>query len=173
MFFPSMPPVGQNLMSGSGAATDFSHAMPPEASAGKNFSTLKPCAESAIASDTVAQPDNTGTDASASAAASSGGVPGLTRYFAPAEMAATMSGKRVTVPTPTTQSGTSPAIALMASSATLVRSVTSITGKPPATSARASGAASAVRSMVSTGMTGVWAMGGVGSRGNSFSVIVR
>ena len=27
MFFPSMPPVGQNLMSGSGAATDFSHAV--------------------------------------------------------------------------------------------------------------------------------------------------
>ena len=78
-------------MSGSGAATDFSHAMPPEASAGKNFSTLKPRAASAIASETVAQPGSTGTAASASAAASSGGVPGLTRYFAPAAMAAAMS----------------------------------------------------------------------------------
>ena len=65
--------------------------MPPEASAGKNFSTLKPRAASAIASDTVAQPGSTGTDASASAAASSGGVPGLTRYFAPAAIAAAMS----------------------------------------------------------------------------------
>src|SRR5262245_16392482 len=67
MFFPSMPPVGQNLISGSGAATDLSHAVPPEASAGKNFSTLKPRADSAIASETVAQPGSTGTDASASA----------------------------------------------------------------------------------------------------------
>src|SRR5688572_19640163 len=128
MFLESIPPVGQNFRSGSGAATDFSHATPPEASAGKNFSTLKPQPFSAIASETVAHPGNTGTLVSASAAASSGGVPGLTRYFAPAEIAAAISGTRVTVPTPTMQSGTSPAIALMASSAALVRSVTSMTG---------------------------------------------
>src|SRR3954465_7978424 len=106
-----MPPVGQNLISGSGAATDFSHAVPPDASAGKNFSTLKPRAASAIASDTVAQPGSTGTEASASAAASSAGVPGLTRYFAPAAIAADTSAVFVTVPTPTIQSGTSDAIA--------------------------------------------------------------
>src|SRR3954447_1679174 len=164
MFFPPMPPVGQNLMSGSGAATDFSHAVPPDASAGKNFSTLKPRAASAIASETVAQPGSTGTDASASADASSGGVPGLTRYFAPAVIAAAMSGGRVTVPTPTMQSGTSPAIRLMASRAALVRSVTSITGSPPATSARVSGTASATRSIVSTGMTGTFVTSDVGSR---------
>src|SRR5436305_15306813 len=117
MFFPSIPPVGQNLMSGKGAATDFSQATPPDASAGKNFSTLKPRPLSAIASDTVAQPGSTGTDASASAAASSAGVPGLTRYFAPAAMAATMSDTRVTVPTPMTQSGTCAAMARHASSA--------------------------------------------------------
>src|SRR5437868_14527724 len=117
MFFPSIPPVGQNLMSGKGAATDFSQATPPDASAGKNFSTLKPRPLSAIASDTVAHPGSTGTDASASAAASSGGVPGLTRYLAPAETAAAISSTRVTVPTPTMQSGTSPAIARIASSA--------------------------------------------------------
>src|SRR5262249_52449877 len=76
MFFPSMPPVGQNLMSCNGAATDLSQAVPPEASAGKNFSTGKPRAASAIASETVAQPGSTGTGASASAAASSPGVPG-------------------------------------------------------------------------------------------------
>src|SRR5882762_8766754 len=100
--FPaSMPPVGQNFASGKGAATDLSHAVPPEASAGKNFSTLKPRAISAIASDTVAQPGSTGIDAWPSAAASSAGVPGLTRYFAPAATAGAMSEGRVTVPTPT------------------------------------------------------------------------
>src|SRR6185369_9639408 len=128
MFLPSMPPVGQNLRSGSGAATDLSHAVPPDASAGKNFSTGNPRAASVIASDTVAQPGSAGTGASAKASASSDGVPGLTRYFAPAETAAAMSGVRVTVPTPTTQSGTSRAIARIASSAVRVRKVTSITG---------------------------------------------
>src|SRR5689334_24070377 len=120
-----MPPVGQNLASASGALTDLSQATPPDASAGKNFSTLKPRADSAIASDTVAQPGSTGTAASASAAARSAGVPGLTRYFAPAATDAAMSATRMTVPAPTTQSGTSAAIARMASIATFVRSVTS------------------------------------------------
>src|SRR5438270_7870286 len=98
MFFESIPPVGQNFRSGSGAATDLSQAIPPDASAGKNFSTLNLRAESAIASETVAQPGRTGTEASASAAARSEGVPGLTRYFAPAAIAIAISGTRVTVP---------------------------------------------------------------------------
>src|ERR1044072_1707163 len=106
-----MPPVGQNFASGNGAATDLSHAVPPEASAGKNFRTLNPRAESAIASETVAQPGSAGTEASASTAVSSGGVPGLTRYVAPAATANTMSDGRVMVPAPTSQSGTSAAIA--------------------------------------------------------------
>src|SRR6188472_4764921 len=112
-----MPPVGQNFASGSGAATDLSHAVPPDASAGKNLRTLKPSAESVIASETVAQPGSTGTEASASAAASSDGVPGLTRYLAPAAIASAISDGRVIVPAPTTQSGTSAAIALIASTA--------------------------------------------------------
>src|SRR5437763_15046355 len=99
MFLESIPPVGQNFKSGSGAATDFSHATPPDASAGKNFKTLNPRAASAIASDTVAQPGSAGMAASANAAASSAGVPGLTRYFAPAPSAAAISDARVTVPT--------------------------------------------------------------------------
>ena len=57
--------------------------MPPLLDAGKNFSTRKPCAESAMASDGVAQPGTTGTGALAKAAASSGGVPGVTRNCAP------------------------------------------------------------------------------------------
>ena len=54
---------------------------------------------------------------------------------------------------PTMASGTSAIMALAASTATGVRSVTSSTRTPPATSARASGTASSSRSMVSTGMT--------------------
>src|SRR4051812_16939022 len=173
MFFTSIPPVGQNFRSGTGAAMDFSQATPPDASAGKNLRTLKSRAASAIASLTVAQPGSAGTDASTSAAASSSGVPGLTRYFAPAAMATAISERRVTVPTPTMQSGTCSAIALTAPSAALVRSVTSMTGSPPATRARASGTASAARSIVRTGITGVFETSGVGSRGKSFSVIVR
>src|SRR5215831_11009236 len=114
-FFASMPPVGQNFASGSGAATDLSHAVPPDASAGKNFSTLKPRPMSVIASVTVAQPGSTGTEASAIAAATSACF--------------------TTVPTPTTQAGTSAEIAFTASIAALVRSVTSITCSLPATSA--------------------------------------
>src|SRR5437588_1661178 len=129
----SMPPVGQNLIPGSGAATALSQAIPPDCSAGKNLSTVKPRSMSAIASLTVAQPGTTGTGAPASATASAGGVPGLTRYLAPALSAAGISALRVTVPTPTTQSGTSPAIACTASSAARVRKLTSITGRPPAT----------------------------------------
>src|ERR1043166_6737406 len=101
----SMPPVGQNLIPGSGAATALSQAMPPDCSAGKNLSAVKPRSISAIASLTVAQPGTTGTGASASAVASADGVPGLTRYLAPALSAAGMSAVRVTVPTPTTHSG--------------------------------------------------------------------
>src|SRR5215467_14203006 len=70
----SMPPVGQNLIPGNGAATALSQATPPDCSAGKNLSTVKPRSISAIASLTVAQPGTTGTGASASAAASVHGV---------------------------------------------------------------------------------------------------
>src|SRR6202171_2728453 len=109
-----MPPVGQNLSSGQGAATDLSQAMPPDGSAGKNFSTRKPSAASASASDTLAQPGSAGTGAAASDAASSGVVPGLTRYLAPAASAAATSALLSTVPAPTTHSGTCAAIASMA-----------------------------------------------------------
>src|SRR5262249_6074406 len=111
----------------------------------------------AIASLTVAQPGSAGTGADASASASASDVPGLTRKLAPAATAACTSSAVNTVPTPTTASATSLMIAFMDSSAACVRSVTSITLSPPATSARASGTASATCSIVSTGMTGAWA----------------
>src|SRR6266567_3780742 len=133
-----MPPVGQNLSCGQGAATDFSQAIPPDGSAGKNLRTRKPSAESASASDTLAQP--------ASAAAT--------------------SASPSTVPAPTPHSGTCAAIARMASSAARVRSVTSMTFSPPAASERASGTACSTRSMVSTGTTGVPERSGMGSGGD-------
>src|SRR6202162_1829073 len=127
-----MPPVGQNLSSGQGAATDFSQATPPDGSAGKNLSTRKPSAESVSASDTLAQPGSAGTGAAASAAASFAEVPGLTRYFAPAARADATSASPSTVPAPTTHSGTCAAIAAMASRAERVGSDTSLAIKPPA-----------------------------------------
>src|SRR5947208_9476871 len=161
-----MPPVGQNLSCGQGAATDFSQAIPPDGSAGKNLRTRKPSAESASASDTLAQPGSAGTGAAASAAASVAVVPGLTRYLAPTASAAATSASPSTVPAPTPHSGTCAAIAAMASSATRVRSVTSTTFSPPATSARASGTTCSTRSIVSTGTTGVPERSGMGSGGD-------
>src|ERR1700736_3698042 len=155
-----MPPVGQNLSAAQGAATDFSHATPPDGSAGKNFSTRKPSAASASASDTLAQPGSAGTGAAASDATSSGVVPGLTRYLAPAASAAATSALLSTVPAPTTHSGTCAAIASMAPRAACVRSVTSMTWSPPA-----SGTACSTRSMVSTGTTGVPENSGMGFGG--------
>src|SRR3954447_4388553 len=58
------------------------------------------------------------------------------------------------VPAPTTASGTSAAMALIADGDAAVRSVTSIAGRPPAARARASGTAVSTSSMVRTGTTG-------------------
>ena len=77
-------------------------------------------------------------------------------------MACVTSSGLITVPMPTMMSGTSAMIARAASSAAGVRSVISITFRPPASSARASGTASAARSIVTTGMTGT-VISGVGS----------
>src|SRR5262245_22777383 len=167
-----MPPVGQNRISGSGAATALSQRAPPDGSAGKQSSTAKPRPASVIASDTVAQPGSTGTAVSASASTSAGGVPGLTRNWAPASQARATSTGSVNVPTPAITSGTSAMMMRNASSAASVRNVTSITGKPPAASARASGTASATRSMVSTGMTGT-VSSGVGSAGRITDIWAR
>ncbi len=74
--------------------------------------------------------------------------------FAPAACAARASAALRTVPAPTTASGTARAMASMAGSPAAVRSVTSSTRTPPATSALAIGTASSRRSMTMTGMTG-------------------
>ena len=110
-----------------------------------------------MASEAVAQPAITGIGASVKAEASSGVVPGLTRKVAPAAIVASICARLVTVPAPAMAPSTSAAISRSASSATGVRSVTSISGRPPSTSARASGTASSRRSMTTTGTTGALA----------------
>ena len=81
-------------------------------------------------------------------------APGETAKRAPACSAAAKSAGVITVPAPTCAPSTSAAIARIASSATGVRSVTSIARTPPATSARAIGTASASRSITTTATTG-------------------
>ena len=107
-----------------------------------------------MASLAVAQPGNTGTGEAASAAARRGGVPGLTMKLAPASSAACNEASSITVPAPVTAPGTSRLMAAMAASAPGVRSVTSMAGRPPATSARACATPSAASRTVSTGITG-------------------
>src|SRR5690625_1178998 len=149
-----MPPVGQKRTWGNGEASDFRYAMPPDASAGKNFISVMPVSSTVITSETVAVPGRQGSPVCDIAANSDGVAPGDTRKLAPASAAFAAWSGVVIVPAPTTMSGTSSAIARIASTATGVRSVSSIAGSPPATSALASGTASATRSMTTTGMTG-------------------
>ena len=79
-----MPPVGQKRAAGSGEASDFRYAAPPEASAGKNFISEKPASSTAIASETVAVPGRNGTPDHCISRSSPGVVPGETRNCAPA-----------------------------------------------------------------------------------------
>jgi hypothetical protein len=81
-------------------------------------------------------------------------APGETANFAPAATDLSNCASVSTVPTPTTASGTSSAMARIACSPAPVRNVTSITGSPPFTKARASGTACFTSSTTITGMTG-------------------
>ena len=148
-----MPPVGQTLTFGNGPAKARSALIPPACSAGKNLTTSKPCASACMSSDAVAIPGANGSRLAATAFSSSGVAPGLMPNLAPSASARARSPALRMVPIPTTASGTSAMMALAASAATGVRSVTSSVRTPPATSALASGTASSTRSMVSTGIT--------------------
>ena len=148
-----MPPVGHTLILGNGPASARSALIPPACSAGKNLTISKPAASACISSDAVAIPGANGRPLAAAAFRSSGVAPGLMPNLAPSATARARSSAFKIVPMPTMASGTSAIMALAASTATGVRSVTSSTRTPPATSARASGTASSTRSMVSTGMT--------------------
>ena len=148
-----IPPVGHTRILGNGPASARSALIPPDCSAGKNFTRSKPAASACINSEAVAIPGANGRSLSAAAFSRSGVAPGLMPNLAPSDRARARSSAFRIVPMPTTASGTSAIMALAASTATGVRSVTSRTRTPPATSARASGTASSSRSIVSTGIT--------------------
>ena len=99
-------------------------------------------------------PGSSGTSLSRAAAKTSLVAPGLTMNFEPALAACSNCAALRIVPAPTTASGTSAAARRIASSASGVRMVISITGRPPRASARASGTALLASSIFSTGMTG-------------------
>src|SRR3954447_17584238 len=149
-----MPPVGQKRAVGTTVVSEERYAVPPDASAGKNFICVTPYSSTASASDTVAVPGRNGSPVSSMASISRGVAPGETRNAAPASRAALARSGEVTVPAPSVISGTSSAIARMASSATGVRRVSSMTGRPPATSAFATGTAWSSDSRTTTGTTG-------------------
>src|SRR6476659_7577827 len=169
-----IPPVGQNRAAGTGEAFDFRIGAPPEASAGKNFISVKPASRTDSTSDTVAVPGRNGSPVPAIAASRAGVVPGETRNCAPASAASLAWPGVSTVPAPTRISGTSSAIARIASSATGVRSVSSMTGRPPATRARATGTAWARSSTTTTGTTGTRSRRpGVASDGDNGDLLRR
>jgi hypothetical protein len=148
-----MPPVGQKRTPPNTALNDFSAGSPPDAVAGKNFIRVMPKSSARMMSPALATPGSSGTPDPAAASPTAAVRPGLTTNCDPASSAESNWRGLSTVPAPTIAPST-PLIARMASSAAGVRSVTSRTLRPPATSARATGTASSTRSMTSTGMTG-------------------
>src|SRR3984893_7273484 len=86
----SIPPVGQKIKSGKGAAREARYLAPPAGSAGKNLIALKPRSRSAKASDAVAAPGRKGTGDRTASSRRRGLIPGLTRNPAPAPVAATI-----------------------------------------------------------------------------------
>ena len=146
-----MPPVGTNFTEPNGAARASSMAVPPAAPAGKNFSTSRPRARPLATPSGLTTPGSTGTPRSWQQATTPSTKHGLTMNFAPAPMARAAWSAESTVPAPTSSSGSSSAMARMASSAAAVRKVTSATGMPPLTRARPSPTALAADSSLITG----------------------
>ena len=155
-------------MWGNGSATAFEPAHAAERCDGENFSTGKPSDRRASSPPTrwrsraAQEPEHP-----ASAQARFAGVPGLTRNLAPAATARATSighlgdradtdddARRSRPPSPATHRG--PRASAVSPPAP--------SGRRPA-SARASGTASATRSMISTGMTGVVSSGVGSARG--------
>jgi hypothetical protein len=106
-----------------------------------------------MASVGVAAPARSGRSFASQASRRRSVAPGETPKLAPAALAASTSLGVNKVPAPTTPPATC-AISRIASRAAGVRSVTSSTGSPPATSARASACAVLASSTTRTGMTG-------------------
>ncbi|MNT55276.1 hypothetical protein D3C72_1925000 [compost metagenome] len=107
-----------------------------------------------MASLAVATPGSSEIPAPCAPAASAGVRPGDTANCAPASRTACSCSTFSTVPAPTQACGSAAATALMASSATGVRSVISSSGRPPVTSASLTCRASSTEWNSSTGITG-------------------
>ena len=153
-FFADTPPVGMNSTSRNTAAKALIIATPPAWPAGKNFNIRSPRFHACCASVAVATPGITGTDSSCATATTSSCKPGETMNLAPAATIIRACSPLSTVPAPTKASGTSFAIAEIASAAAAVRIVISMTGSPPATSEVATGTALDASSRTTTGTTG-------------------
>src|SRR5690606_21844438 len=149
-----MPPVGQKRTSPNGPFHADSIAAPPACTAGKNLKVSSPCSSPRISSEDVATPGNSGRSVSRAAAYNRSVAPGDTAKRPPAAFTCSICAAPSTVPAPITASGTASAIALIAAIAVAVRSVTSITGRPPRNSACATCTASSTSSGVNTGITG-------------------
>ncbi len=120
-----MPPVGQKRTSPNGPPRALIAGAPPEVSAGKNLKWLRPASRPRIRSEALAIPGSSGTGLWAAAANRLSVRPGLTMKRAPASTAWSYWRPFSTVPAPITASGTSAAMAAMASRAQAVRRVTS------------------------------------------------
>ena len=96
-----IPPVGQKVTCGNGPPIDLSIAVPPAASAGKNFKNLNPWLANFITSLGVAAPGKNGISVSLASAKSSSFTPGLTIKSAPAATDASKLALSTTVPVPT------------------------------------------------------------------------
>ena len=149
-----MPPVGQIQSSPKGPSRARSALVPPAASAGKNLKCRRPRSSPRMISLAVATPGKKGISAAMAARARPSVRPGDTMKSAPAASAASSPAASITVPAPTIAPSTA-FISRMTSSATWVRSVTSMTARPPATNASATTCARARSSMTSTGMSGL------------------
>ena len=124
---------------------------PPEGSAGKNFRTSSPSSNAVSISVGVTTPGTGWTPCSWQCCTTFGFVPGLTINLAPAFIARSACSVVSTVPAPTSTSGHSWAMRLMASSPAAVRKVISAAGIPPAARALARGTAWAASSKAITG----------------------
>ena len=147
-----MPPVGTNCTDGKGAARLRIPAGPPRCAAGNSLTSSTPVSSARMISPAVATPGRAGTSSARQRARTVSLRPGLTTKRAPASTARSTWSAVMTLPAPTSMSG-SRAIARSASRAAGVRNVTSAQGSPPSARAAASGTAERGESTTTTGMT--------------------
>ena len=134
-----------------GAAMALMNFRPPAASAGKNLTTSRPFSIARSMSDGLEQPGVIGMLRFWQYCTTFSLKPGLTMKRAPASMARSTCSVVMTVPAPTSMSGTFLAMLRIDSSAFAVRNVISARGRPPAHMASARGCALATSSILMTG----------------------